>query len=266
MGPEQNSGNRLFEEIVHDDGIVELRLNRPRVLNVLNTTMYQQIGEKIKQYSNRSDIRIILLTANGKTFCAGMDIVEVSKAEDVKAVISSTRIFMDALMECPHIIIAAVFGHVVGIGVTMLLHCDLVIAHPETCFETPFPSVGIVPEFASSYLIPRMLGASLATRLLLRCECVTAKEMERAGALQIVNSDVQKGALGHARTWSQSMSDDEWVMVEASKELIRHPIREKSRQMMQLEFDAIFRAHDSGVLPDLIKRKVRQLSARRAML
>lgn len=266
MAPEQQLDHQLFEERVHDNRIVELRLNRPRALNAFNSTMYRQVGEKIKQYNSRSDIRIILLTGNGKTFCAGMDIREASKTKDIRTVISESQVFMNALMDCPHIVIAAVFGHIIGIGVTMLLHCDFVLAHPASCFETPFSSVGIVPEFASSYLFPHMLGASLASRFLLRGECISAKEMEHAGALQIVGSDVQKDALGHADAWSQGVSDQQWTMVEAAKELIRHSVRGKARQVMQHEFEAMFHAHDTGVLPDLIGEKVRQMSARRSRL
>lgn len=266
MVAQQNLTTCFIEEHVHGDGIVELRLNRPRALNAFSSEMYLQVAEKLNQYSSRSDIRIVLVTANGPTFCAGMDIREVSRAKDIREVTSAAHTFMNALMDCPHITIAAVFGHNVGIGVTMLLHFDLVLAHSASCFETPFPSTGIVPEFASSFLFPHMLGISLTYRLLLRGECVSAGEMQQTGVLQIVNSDVRKEALGHAKAWSQSMSEKQWIMVEASKELIRNPLRERARQVMQLEFEAIFHAQESGISSELVSEKVQKVFTRRAKL
>lgn len=257
---------RLIEKVNHGHGVLELRLNRARALNAFTANMYLRLADEINQLGSRTDVRIILLTGRGKTFCAGMDVREASEAEDIRQITSAARTFMQALMNSPHILIAAVFGHVVGIGVTMLLHCDLVIAHTTTSFETPFASVGIVPEYASSFLFPYFLGTSLTYRLLLRGESINAKEMKQAGVIQTVHTDVDAAALGHALSWSQSLNDEQWKLIEKSKFLIRKHIREASIKAINLEFHAIAEAHDSGLSRPLMVRKVNQLSSRRSKL
>lgn len=253
-------------EIAHSSGVVELRLNRPDTLNAFSSGMYLQAAAALNKHSGDAQTRIIVLTAAGRSFCSGMDIREASKAQHLDKLLSSARVFMNALMNCSRPLIAAAFGNVTGIGVTMLLHCDVVFVDKATQFQTPFANIGIVPEFASSVLFPIFLGPSLSSRLLLCGETVDAEQMQRAGCLQLVESDVSSAAVNYAISWSRKFDLDQWEAVLEAKRLIRVPIRHKVTSAIDAEFQTINKLYHSGALKRLLVSKAKQLTSRKAML
>lgn len=262
----QNFADNLIIENDLAEGVVELRLNRPKYRNAFNSAMYLAAANRLSKNSKSKQTRIILLTGEGASFCSGMDIREASDSKQAEVVLRAARVFMNALMNCPHIVIAAVFGNVTGIGVTLLLHCDFVFAHSASLFQTPFAAVGIVPEFGSSVLFPKFLGAALTSRLLLRGECVNALTLERAGCLQVVNSNVQHTAVQYALSWSRKTPHEQWRTIEMAKALVRDPLRQQVRDIMEFEFKSIDKLLEAGVLQHLMSSRVQEIKTRRAML
>lgn len=264
--PNTVEGNLVIEKDL-GTGVIELRLNRPKHLNAFNSAMYLAAAAALNKHSTSKNTRMIVLTAKGDSFCSGMDIQEASDMNQCHIVIRAARVFMAALMNCPRIVIAAVFGNVTGIGVTLLFHCDVVFAHTSSVFETPFSAVGIIPEYGSSILFPKFLGASLTSRLLLRGERVTATVLERAGCLHIVQSQVHETAADYALSWSRDVENDQqWSLIEIAKRIIRDPIRSQVRMALEIEFQAIDKLLQTGTVQRLMSARLQAMKKRRAML
>jgi enoyl-CoA hydratase/carnithine racemase len=158
------------------DGVCELRLNRPQKRNAITFGMYEALVRGLSGARADAGVRAVLLSGEGPGFCAGNDLNDFlagPKFSDAHPVMALLRAL--ATFEKP--LLAAVHGQTVGIGVTMLLHCDAVVAARDTQFSLPFVKLGLVPEAGSSLLLPRLIGAQRAAQLLLLgepCDAATA--------------------------------------------------------------------------------------------
>ncbi len=152
--------------LTRSPGLLEIRLNRPDKRNAITFAMYEALTAAFSEAGRDEGVRALLLSGEGAGFCAGNDLhdflagPEFSPGHPVLGFLRSL-----AYLEKP--MVAAVHGQTVGIGVTMLLHCDLVLAARTTQFTMPFVSLGLVPEAASSLLVPRLVGPQRAAELLL---------------------------------------------------------------------------------------------------
>lgn len=167
------------------DGLLRITLARPEKKNALTQAMYQQLTTLLQQAAEDEHIRAVLLSGNEECFCAGNDIADFIVAQDDSATTALT--FLQTLALFPKPLLAAVNGAAVGIGTSMLLHCDLVYASPTAHFELPFCRLGLVPEGGSSLLLPRQLGHRLAFELLV---LGTPFNGERAARLGLINGCV----------------------------------------------------------------------------
>lgn len=146
--------------------VLTLTLNRPGRKNALTLGMYTALADAIHDAESRADIRVLVIRGAGDSFTSGNDLMDFM-ANPPSDENSPVFRFLRALVGCTKPIVAAVHGHAVGIGTTMLLHCDLVYATPEASLQLPFVRLGLVPEAASSHLLVRMLGHARAAELLL---------------------------------------------------------------------------------------------------
>ncbi len=162
--------------------IVEIRLDRVEKKNALTTAMYERCIAALAEGCERADARVFLISAAGADFTAGNDIGDFLAARDDIGASAAWR-FIQALAGCSKPVIAAVQGLAVGIGTTMLLHCDLVYASPEASLRVPFVSMGLVPEAGSSLIMPILLGRQRAARMLLLGEAMGAPEALQAGLI-----------------------------------------------------------------------------------
>ncbi|MDR5858824.1 enoyl-CoA hydratase [Halomonas eurihalina] len=162
------------------EGVLELTLNRPERRNALSADMYTELACQLQFASQDQEVRVVLLTGAGEAFTAGSDIdgFETSAKDRDTA---PARAFIEALIDCEKPIVAAVNGVAVGIGVTLLLHCDLVYSADCARFRLPFVNLGLVPEAGSSLLLPRLMGFHRATELLLMGDWFEAHQAERFG-------------------------------------------------------------------------------------
>jgi enoyl-CoA hydratase/carnithine racemase len=160
--------------------VCEVRLNRPEKRNALNQDMYAALIEAFAAAEADDEVRAILLSGEGACFTAGNDLKDFLSAPAVVEADHVISRFLRALSGCSKILIAAVHGPTVGIGATLLLHCDLVIAAARsTKLIMPFVQLGVVPEAASTLLLPRLIGRQRAAQVFLLGEpldATTAKE------------------------------------------------------------------------------------------
>jgi len=175
--------------LVTDDGPIRtVRLNRPEKKNALTVPMYAALVEALAGAGASAQIRCVVIAGAPGAFCAGNDLQDFLDASSNAEGLAPTLIgFLHALARAEKPLVAAVSGLAVGIGTTMLLHCDHVVAASDARFSTPFVHLGLVPEAGSSLLAPRRLGHARAFSLL-----AMGRPLDAAGALAagLVNSVV----------------------------------------------------------------------------
>jgi enoyl-CoA hydratase/carnithine racemase len=172
-------------------GVLAITLARPERRNAITIDMYAALADAIAGAFEDGETRVITIRGEGQDFAAGNDLADFLQAQRTDEEIPVWRL-LRALAECEIPIVAAVHGNCVGIGTTMLLHCDLVIADDSARFSMPFVDLALVPEAASSMLFPRLAGRRRAARYLLLAEPFGAAEAEEIG---LVSHRVTTGGL-----------------------------------------------------------------------
>lgn len=169
------------------DRVMTIRLNRADKKNALTQDMYVAMGAAVEEAAANPEVRVVLFTGTGNSFCAGNDLQDFLKLDHNTPKHENPVLrFMHALAALPKPVVAAVNGPAVGIGATMLLHCDLVYAGTGARLQFPFVNIGICAEFASTYLLPRMIGHVKAAEMLLLGEAFTAAVAEACGLVNAV--------------------------------------------------------------------------------
>ena len=202
-----------------DAGVMEITLNRPEKKNALTRAMYAAVVDALRSADADPAIRVAVLTGAGDTFTSGNDI----KDFQVRAAAGNENPaspFLTTLSTMQKPLIGAVNGAAIGVGTTMLAHCDLIVAARSARFVMPFTSLGLVPEAGSSLLFPQLLGNQRASALLLLGEPLTA---ETALLWGVVNQVVEDAALMEtARGLAHRMAALPPQAVRQTKHLIRH--------------------------------------------
>jgi enoyl-CoA hydratase/carnithine racemase len=214
-------------------GLLTLRLNRPEKKNALTRAMYSQLAEGLRLADSDPDINAVLITGSSECFTAGNDIADFIQ-QPPGNLDSPVFHFMLGLLECRKPVIAAVAGAAVGIGTTMLLHCDLVYVSAAARLRMPFVNLGLCPEFGSSLILPRLLGQAKAAELLLLGEGFSG---EQAAAWGIATEALGSGeaALAKAREMALRFESLPPEAVRISKQLMKAPDREQLRQIIEEE-------------------------------
>ena len=177
-----------------DEGAVRvLTFARPDKLNAFDSAMWYGLASALDNASTDDSVHVVVLTGEGRAFSAGQDIDEMTLLAAGQAPEGAEGAFpalLDALGRFDKPLLAAVNGFGIGIGATILGHCDLVVMAQSARLKTPFAPMGVAPEAASSYLLPLRLGPALAADMLLRGRWITAEEALSAGlALEVVPDD-----------------------------------------------------------------------------
>jgi enoyl-CoA hydratase/carnithine racemase len=149
------------------DRVRLLTLNRPDALNAFNDAMYVAIADALQEAAGRDDIAVAVLTGAGRAFSAGQDLHELSDGRShAERVAAGFGAFIETIEAFPKPLIAAVNGIGVGIGLTLLPHCDLVLIAEDARLRAPFASLGVAPEAGSSWLLPDRVGHAAAAHIL----------------------------------------------------------------------------------------------------
>ena len=175
------------------DGVLQLRINRPEKKNALSEDMYAALAHAVREADRNADVRVLTLTGTGDSFTSGNDLADFLKRDSSSSDGRAVGAFLSAIASAQKPLIAAVNGMAIGIGVTMLLHCDLVYAAESATFQMPFTNLGVVPEAASSQLLPQMVGYHRAAELMLLGERIDAR---RALEIGLVNGLCPASELG----------------------------------------------------------------------
>jgi enoyl-CoA hydratase/carnithine racemase len=182
-----------------DHGILTIEFNRPEKKNAITSAMYQTMADAIKDAESDAAVRAIVILGKPEIFTAGNDLEDFMK----NTAISGDRPvaqFMRGLSTCSKPVVAAVAGNAVGIGTTLLMHCDLVYAAENAKFSMPFTQLGLCPEFASSMLLPQAVGYPRAAEKLMLGEAFSAQEAYDMGLVSRVvpTADLREFAHGQA--------------------------------------------------------------------
>jgi enoyl-CoA hydratase/carnithine racemase len=171
-----------------------IRFNRPEKMNAITRDMYAGLTSALNEAAGDFGVRTVVITSEGEHFTAGNDIKDFMANPPTEESSDVAR-FLASLLEFPKPLIAAVKGNAIGVGTTMLLHCDIVIAAPNTNFSMPFTSLGLVPEAGSSKLFPELVGYQRAARIFMTGDPFSADEAKEMGLVETITADPEKEAV-----------------------------------------------------------------------
>ncbi|MBX6389130.1 MAG: enoyl-CoA hydratase/isomerase family protein [Frankia sp.] len=233
-----------------------ITLNRPRQANAFSAALYLAAAAALNEAASDDAIGAVVLTGNGRHFSAGTDLVEMAaQAARMNAETSGAKpapangdnasgeegsvpfnAFLDALSSFPKPLLAAVNGSGVGLGLTMLAHCDIVLISENARLLAPFTAMGVAPEAASSYLLPRRMGAQRAAKALLSAEWITAAEAVESGlALRACPPDQ---LLAETMALATTIAERPLASLIATKRLIRDAERAGIERARKAEGEA----------------------------
>ena len=180
--------NILFNE---KDGIMFITINRPKALNALNSETIKELGEIISSVEKRKDIKVVIITGSGEnSFVAGADISEMQSLNAMQGrqlALNAQKVFSQ-IEHMSQIVIAAVNGYALGGGCELSMACDLRVASEQAKFGQPEVNLGIIPGFAGTQRLPRLVGKGIAKELIFTTEMISA---ERAYEIGLANKVVK---------------------------------------------------------------------------
>lgn len=215
-----------------DAGMLRLTFNRPDKKNAFTEEMYLQTTKALKQAEADPEVNVVLLHGAGRTFTAGNDLtdfLEHPPKDETAAVFQ----FLKTLSTLTKPVLAAVEGSAVGIGASLLLHCDHVLAGENARFALPFVNLGLSPEGATSLLLPQRAGMALASELLLFGEPFDAPTALRAGLISRIVPEAQLLATAEER--ARVLAGKPTESLKATKRLLREPLQQEVQQVLSRE-------------------------------
>ena len=224
-------------EVARDGAVMRIAINRPEKKNALTADMYDALSEAVEEAEADAGVRVLLLHGKGDAFTAGNDLQDfLQKPWKGQARPPAVR-FINAVAHASKPIVAAVHGLVVGVGTTILLHCDLVYAAEETRFMMPFVNLGIVPEAASTVLLPLLIGRQRASELFMLGAPLAA---QRAYEIGMVNAvlPVDK-LLATAAEAAQALAAKPAAALRATKTLMRRHYQAEVDRALREEVEVI---------------------------
>ena len=217
-----------------DGRIARIELARPEKKNAITAEMYAQLAEALARADADPQARVILLSGSRDCFTAGNDLADFLERPPAGTG-SPTWRFFEVLPALAKPVVAAVGGPAIGIGTTLLLHCDLVYASSAARFQLPFVPLGIVPEFGSTYLLPLLAGYQRAAELLLLGEAFDAEKAREVGLVsKIVSPEelmgaAEKAAARLAELPPESLRLTKRLLKTGHAEAVRRTIEEEGR-------------------------------------
>lgn len=225
-------------ELIREEGIAIVYLNRPKVLNALNETMKNELIHALKETEEDDEIRVMILTGRGRGFCAGadlsrfMEIQESDKGHRKKSRFGSVD-FPRAFIQYPKPMIAAINGPSYGFGFTVTLTCDIRLASERAKFSCAFVRIGVTPEFCSTFFLPRLIGYGKAAELIFTARPFDAHEALEMGAINKVFPHHR--LIPEAKKMAKQIASMPPPAVQKSKEILRHGIQSTLEQVIQHE-------------------------------
>jgi enoyl-CoA hydratase/carnithine racemase len=212
--------------------VTTLEIARPEKKNALTHAMYVQLAQGLRAANADAAVRAVLITGQPGVFTSGNDIDDFMQTP-----VNDTALpvfdFMDALLACEKPVVAAVTGAAMGVGVTLLLHCDLVYVADDARLAMPFVTLGLVPEFAASLLVPQRLGHTRAAEKLLLGDPFTGADAVDCGIANAVLPASE--VVNHARRMAERFNHLPPGAVRETKALMRRAQRPAIQEAMAIE-------------------------------
>jgi 2-(1,2-epoxy-1,2-dihydrophenyl)acetyl-CoA isomerase len=227
--------------IERSGAIARLRFNRPAALNTIGRAMAEAFLDACHGLRDDPAMRVVLLSAEGKAFMAGGDVVEIGavagdEPQRARAIIEPLHKGLAILASLPQPVIASVHGAVAGAGVSIALACDLCIAADDTRFNLAYARIGASPDASASWSLPRVVGLRKAMELMLLCENVDAAEALRLG---MVNRVVARAELEHeSMALAQRLAAGPTVALGHTKRLLRTSFENNYVRQLDAEQEA----------------------------
>ncbi|MGD8660635.1 MAG: enoyl-CoA hydratase [Desulfobacterales bacterium] len=217
--------------------ILRIKINRPQKKNALTIAMYAAMADAIIQADEDGDIRVVFIQGLTDCFTAGNDLQDF-KDYQPDGELRHANLFLNAIHRAKKPIVAAVGGVAVGIGTTMLLHFDLVYAGESAQFQLPFVNLGLCPEAAASFLLPRLIGHLHASELLLLGESFSAAKAREIGLVNAVYPDSE--VIDKAYIQAQKLAHQPPASVQLTKALLKNSIAEDIAETMAKEMTLFY--------------------------
>jgi len=217
-------------------GVATIEIARPEKKNALTVAMYQAMADALNSAREDNAVRAVLITGQPGIFTSGNDIEDFmarAPGQGSEAGDSPVFLFMRALMACDKPVVAAVTGAAIGIGTTLLLHCDFVYVSDEARLAMPFVALGLVPEFASSVLVPQLMGHRKAAEKLLLGDPFTPEQAVDCGIANAVLPASE--VVNHARRVAERFNNLPPGAVREAKQLLRQPQHDSLLATIQAE-------------------------------
>ena len=215
-----------------ENQVLSISFNRAEKMNAITRAMYGQLADELNNADQDFGIRAVILTSEGDHFTAGNDIVDFLEHPPTSPD-SAVSKFLSSLHNFTKPLIAAVKGNAVGVGSTMLLHCDIVTASESAKFSFPFASLGLVPEAGSSLLLPRLVGHHRAAELFLTGEAIDATFAAEIGLINYVAADPYE----KAREIALKIAKQPPQAIINTKALMKANIHDSVAAVMKAEFE-----------------------------
>lgn len=213
-------------------GVLTLSMQRPEKKNALNLSMYTQLTKALQNAEHDSQINVVVLQGSASCFTSGNDLKDFLAAGPLDEEHPVVQ-FLYTVAAFPKPLLAAVAGLAIGIGTTVLLHCDLVYATADCRFQMPFTLLGLCPEAASSLLLPQIAGYQRAAQYLLLAEPFTAQQAAQFGLVNEIVSNEQ--LLAYAATKAEQLAALPALAVQRSKALLKAPQLQQVQQTIKNE-------------------------------
>src|SRR4030042_1920637 len=241
-------------ELIRDEEIAFIYLNRPKALNALSETMKNELINALKETEEDDDIRVLILTGRGRSFCAGADLNRFIEAQEYdrgqkRKFKFGSLDFPRAFIQYPKPIIAAINGPSYGFGFTVTLTCDIRLASERAKFSCAFVRIGVTPEFCSTYFLPRLIGYGNAAALLFTARLFDAHEALEIGAVNQVFP--HNRLMPEAKKMAKQIAYMPPTALQKSKELLRNWLQHILAQVIQ---------HEALVFLDCMKTEQHQLA------
>jgi enoyl-CoA hydratase/carnithine racemase len=213
-----------------EGSILTLSLNRPEKQNAITRDMYQFMADQIREANGDFGVRAVLITHEGPHFTAGNDLYDFLNAPPLEPG-SPVMQFLEQIHTLSKPLLAAVSGNAVGIGTTMLMHCDVVVASPSTKFSMPFVNLGLVPEAGSSILFPRLAGYQRAAQIFLTGEPFSSDYAKEIGLIAEISDQPRQ----IANEFAVKIATQPPNAVIQTKALIKSELHDKVSAVMRAE-------------------------------
>ena len=230
------------------DRILTLEINRRDRKNALNQAAYIALIEGLDEAEINPDISVVLIKGQHDLFSSGNDIKDFLNRDPNQE--PKGRVFLKRIASFTKPIVAAVGGDAIGIGTTLLLHCDFVLATNHTRFQLSFVNLGLCPEGGSSYLLPLMAGSKLANELLLNGKPFNAEIAKNAGIVTSVWSADE--VIDRALELAKEIADKPLDALLTTKALLKKPFQSQLKQVMEEELVEFSRLLDTAPAKEIM--------------